>query len=62
MTLGQLQSIEHGNTAARYGANCSVCHGSQREDYGYAERGPDEGHEKGCWLKAAIRRGERDGC
>jgi len=58
--LGDLQDIEHGNTAARYGANCSVCHASRCEDYGYAERGPDDGHEEGCWLKAAIRKGESD--
>ncbi len=54
----RLESIEFA-AWARYGPKCPACGGSKEENWGYASRGPDEGHELDCWLKAEIRRGER---
>ncbi len=59
-SIEQLKSIEFA-FFARYGAKCPACMGHQTEDYGYTTRGPDEGHEKDCWLKAAIRAEPTDG-
>jgi hypothetical protein len=54
----QLKSIEFAGYGRHSpGGKCPACNGSKIGDYGYVERGPDEGHEKDCWLKAAIRRG-----
>lgn len=48
-----LQAIEWaGHT--RYGRVCPACRGHKEEDPGYVERGPDRGHETGCWLRASL--------
>ncbi len=53
----RLTSIEFASMT-RYGPKCPACGGSNEDDWGYASRGPDDGHEVDCWLKAEIRRGE----
>ncbi len=54
----RLESIEFA-AWGRYGRGCPACGGSKEANLGDSLRGPDEGHEVDCWLKAEIRRGER---
>ncbi len=57
-TVEQLKGIEFAAYGRHSpGGKCPACMGAKSGDYGYSEAGPDEGHEDGCWLKAAIRRG-----
>lgn len=48
--LAALEFAAHTN----YGDTCPACRGHEREDYGYAARGPNRGHQMGCWLRTAL--------
>ena len=49
----KLATIEFA-TWSRYSKICPACRGAEEENYGYVVRGPDRGHEQGCWLRAAL--------
>lgn len=51
--IALLMNLEFG-FETRYGSACPICNGAKQEDYGYTERGPDRGHEKGCELRAVL--------
>lgn len=44
---------EFGNIT-RCGRACCACGGLEHGSYGYAERGPDRGHEHGCVFRTAL--------